>query len=157
AGALERQTATAEILRTISASQGDVEHVFEAIIGSSVQLCGASMGGVFRFDGEWIHLVAQHNNTLAGEAATRETFPMRPPRDSRTARVIVEGDVVHVADVEADPDYRMHDAAHAVGLRGFLGVPLVRDGKPIGVIAVGRQAPGPFTDAQVESLRSFAD
>jgi signal transduction histidine kinase len=157
AGALERQTATSEILRTISASHTDVEQVFDAIIRSSVQLCGASMGGVFRYDGEWIHLVAQHNNTAEGQAATRAAFPLRPTRDSLTARVIVDRDVVHVPDVDADPDYHMRAVARAVGLRGFLGVPLMRDGQPIGVIAVGREQPAPFTDAQIESLKTFAD
>jgi len=157
AGALERQTATSEILRTISGTQTDVEGVFDAIIRSSVQLCGASMGGVFRFDGEWIHLVAQHNNTAEGEAATRATFPIQPTRDSLTARVVVDRDVVHVPDVDADPHYGMHAVSHAVGLRGFLGVPLMRDGQPIGVIAIGRETPGSFTDAQIESLKSFAD
>jgi signal transduction histidine kinase len=157
AGALERQTATSEILRTISGSQTDVTRVFDAIIRSSVQLCGAMMGGVFRFDGEQIHLAAQHNNTPEALVAMRNAFPMRPTRDSLTARVIVDRAVVHVPSVEADPHYRMHSVARRVGIRGFLGVPMMRDGEPIGVIAVGRAEPGPFTDAQIESLKTFAD
>jgi signal transduction histidine kinase len=157
AGSLEHQTATSEILRTISASQPDIEQVFDAIIRSSVQLCGASMGGAFRYDGEWIHLVAQHNNSPEALRAMREAFPLRPTRESLTGRVVVERDVVHVPSVEADPQYGLHPVARAIGLRGYLGVPMLRDGEPIGVIAVGRGRPGPFTDAQIESLKTFAD
>jgi len=157
ADTLQRQTATSEVLRTIGSSRTNVKTVFDTIVRSSVELCDASMGAAFQFDGEWIHLVAHHDNTAEALAAMRSTFPMRPTRESLTARVVMDRAVVHVPDVEADPRYPLRAVTRTVGVRGFLGVPMLRDGEPIGVIAVGRETPGPFTDAQVELLRTFAD
>ncbi|MBI3636093.1 MAG: GAF domain-containing protein [Candidatus Rokubacteria bacterium] len=157
ADALERQTATSEILRTLSGSQTNVERVFDVIIRISVQLCGASMGGAFRFDGEQLHLVAHHSHTPDALAAMRRAFPMRPTRDVLIARVVMDRDVVHAPDVDADPHDRLPSLARVVGIRSFLGVPMMRDEEPIGVIAVGRETPGPFTDAQIELLKTFAD
>ena len=158
ADALQRQTATSEVLRTISASQTNVQTVFDTIVCSSIELCGASMGAAFRFDGEQIHLVAGHDSAGVAQAATmRNAFPMRPAREALVGRVVLDRAVVHVPDVDADPVYRLRAVARAVGVRGFLGVPMLRDGEPIGVIAVGRETPGPFTDAQIDLLRTFAD
>jgi len=159
ADSLQRQTATSEVLRTISASQTNVQTVFATIVRSSVELCGASMGAAFRFDGEQIHLVAGHEGAAAGPApaAMRDAFPMRPVRQALVGRVVLDRDIVHVPDVEADPVYRLRPLARAVGVRGFLGVPMLRDGEPIGALVVGRETPGPFTDAQVDLLRTFAD
>jgi signal transduction histidine kinase len=157
ADTIQRQTATSEVLRTIGSSHTNVKTVFDTIIRSSVELCDASMGAAFQLDGEWIHLVAHHDNTAEALAAMRSAFPMRPTRESLTARVVMDRAVVHVPDVEADPLYPLRAVTRTVGVRSFLGVPMLRDGEPIGVIAVGRETPGPFTDAQVELLRTFAD
>ncbi len=155
--ALERQTVTSEILKAISGSQTKEEVVFDAIIRSSIDLCEASMGGVFRFDGERLHLVAHHNNTAEGVAAMQRAFPMAAGRDTLTGRVVVDRAVVHVPDIAADAQYRLPELAREIGIRSFLGVPMLRDGAPVGAIAVGRDTPGPFTDAQIELLGTFAN
>ena len=158
ADTLQRQTATSEVLRTIGSSRTNVKAVFDTIVRSSVELCDASMGAAFQFDGEWIHLVAHHHdNTAEAVAAMRSAFPMRPTRESLIARVVMDRAVVHVPDIDADPSSPLVAVARAVGIRSFLGVPMLRDGEPIGVIAVGRETPEPFTDAQVDLLRTFAD
>jgi signal transduction histidine kinase len=157
ADALERQTATSEILRTISGSPAKGEVVFDAIVRSSIELCDATMGAVFRFDGERLHLVAHRNETADGVAAMQRAFPMIADRGTLTGRVVVDRAVVHVPDVAADPHYRLPELARAVGIRSFLGVPMLRDGVPVGAISVGRDTPGPFTDAQIELLGTFAD
>jgi len=155
--ALEQQTATSDILRVISSSPTDVQPVFDAIAESSHRLCNAFTSTVFRFDGALIHFVAQHG--LAPEAieVTRGIFPARPSRDSATARAILLRAIVHVPDVREDPEYRTHQWVGAMGVRSVLSVPMLREGRPIGTITVNRIEPGPFSDKQIELLKTFAD
>src|SRR5262249_44868219 len=137
--ALEQQTATSEILRVITQSQTDVQPVFEMIVESAARLCNGVFGTLFRFDGELIHLVAAHNWTPPAFDIARRAFPARPTRTTGTGRAILERAVVHVPDVELDREW---DPAipRAIGLRSALCVPMLRDGVPLGVIAVGRGA-----------------
>ena len=156
--ALEQQTATAEVLKVISASPTDVQPVFDIIGKLAERLCEADLSLVSRFDGELIQLVACHGVDGEGEEdAVRRAFPQRPDYESATARAFRNCAVEHIADVLADPKYLAKDAAHATGFRAVLGVPMVREGKVIGVIFVGRRTPGYFTDAKVDLLRTFAD
>jgi len=154
--ALEQQTATAEILRVISGSPTDVQPTFDAIATSATTLCGAASGSVFQFDGSLIHLAATYN-TSAGEIdAIRRVFPLPPGRGSVTARAILTRGLVHVADLATDPEYTQASIA-ASGLRATLSVPMLRDGSAIGAITVSRREAEPFSEVQIDLLKTFAD
>ena len=155
--ALEQQTATSEILRVISKSPTDVQPVFDTIAGAVIKLCSAELSVVSRVDGELIHLVALRGVTPEGTAAIGRHFPMRMDAGTVTARTVRNCAAVHVPDAWAEPDYESEDAARVGNYRGCLGVPMLRDGRVIGAIFVGRHSPGHFTGTQVALLQTFAD
>ena len=154
--ALEQQTATGEILRAISQSPTDVQPVFDTIVRSAVRLCDGLYGSVFRFDGDLMDLVAHHNHRPEWLEALRRLLPMRPHIRLGAGRAILTRAVAHVEDVLADQEYAqvVSEAGH---YRSMLAVPMLREGTPIGAIAVNRAQPGPFSATQVELLRTFAD
>src|SRR5262245_35859562 len=119
AEALEQQTATAEILRVISRSPTDVQPVFDTIVRSAVRLCDGLHGFVGRFDGELIHFAAQYNYTPEALQVMQRMYPRRPDRKQAAGRAILTGDVVNIADVQADPEYAT-DLAVARGWRRIL-------------------------------------
>ncbi|HXR55510.1 MAG TPA: GAF domain-containing protein [Casimicrobiaceae bacterium] len=155
--ALQQQTAISGILRVISSSPTDVQPVFDTIAASALDLCGAVSALVFTFDGALIHLAANANVDPEAESAWRAAFPRPPSRDTTVARAILTGKVSAIPDVLDDPDYAIGDMAVGTGFRSTLAVPLIRDGKPIGAIGVGRPEPGPFGDHQIAILQTFAD
>jgi GAF domain-containing protein/DNA-binding response OmpR family regulator len=153
AEALEQQTATANILRVISNSPTDVQPVFDAIVRSAVQLCGAQFGVVHRFDGEQLHVVA-HDVTPEVLEGLRRAYPMRPARWQASGRAILTRAVAEIRDILQDPDYRVNLAAG----RSLLAVPMLRaDGEPVGTIVVQRREPGAFAPSHIEMLKTFAD
>jgi class 3 adenylate cyclase/putative methionine-R-sulfoxide reductase with GAF domain len=154
---LEQQTATSEVLRVISRSATDLRPVFETIAHNSVHLCGATYGAVFRFDGEMISFAAHHNLEQTAIDAVHQMFPMRPNTSSLVGRTILERDVLHVADVAAEPDDTHAATQQALGIRTYLGVPMLRDGNPIGAIGLFRREVGLFSDRQIELVKAFAD
>ena len=154
---LEQQTATSEILGVISRSQTDVQPVFDAIVTSAVRLCDGLFGTLWRFDGELIHQVAQHNYTAEALEEMRRVYPCRPSRAHGSARAILERAVVHIPDNELDPEFRVQALSRAVGWRSGVFVPMLREGAPIGVIAVSRREVQPFSDAEIQLLKTFAD
>jgi signal transduction histidine kinase len=155
--ALEQQTATAEILRVISRSQTDVQPVFDTIVRSAVRLCDGLFSALYQFDGELIHQGAQHNYTSEALEEVRRIFPMRPTRALGVGRAILERAVVHIPDVEVDPEWHHPALSRAIGFRSSLSVPMLREGAPIGAIVVARAEPGPFSDSEIELLKTFAD
>ncbi len=154
--ALERQTATSEILRVISTSPTDIQPVFDTIAQSALNLCRASSAGVFMLDDGLIHISALASVSPQGAEAIRNAFPRPPGRDAAAARAIVTGRIVAIPDVLADADYRIGAAALASGFRSTLSVPLLQERRAIGAIGVGRPEPGPFSDRQVAMLETFA-
>ena len=157
AEALAQQAATSEILRVISSSRTDVQPVFDTIAANARRLCDATFSSIHRFEGELIHLVALHNVTPEGTAAFRTSFPVPPSRGGATHRAILTRSIVHIPDVLEDPEYVFQGVAQATEFRSILSVPMLRDGQPIGTITVYRDAPGRFSDTQVELLKTFAD
>jgi signal transduction histidine kinase len=155
--ALDQQTATSEILQVISRSQTDVQPVFDTIVRSAVRLCAGLFSALFQFDGEMLHQVAQHNYTPEALEEISRIFPMRPTRAFGAGRAIVERAVVHIPDVEVDLDYQHRALSRAIGVRSGLYVPMLREGAPIGVIAVARAEPRLFSDNEIELLKTFAD
>ena len=154
--ALEQQTATSEILRVIASSPTDVQPVFDTIVRSAARLCDGVFGGLYRFDGELIHLAAAHNLPPEALAAARQIFPAPLTRELTVGRAILDRTVAHIPDVELDPEYK-RSWARTVGARSALTVPMFREGHPIGTINVGRAQPGPFSEKQIELLQTFAD
>src|SRR5439155_8223533 len=154
---LEQQTATGEILRVISRSQADVQPVFDTIVRSAVKLCDGLFSALFQFDGELLHFVAQHNFTPEALERMHRTYPTRPTRTLGSGRAILERAVAHILDVELDPEYQHLTLSRAIGHRSSLSVPMLREGAPIGVIWVARAEPRPFTDSEIELLKTFAD
>jgi GAF domain-containing protein/CheY-like chemotaxis protein len=157
---LEQQKATGEILRVISSSPTDVQPVFEAIVESASRLCGAEFSAVSRFDDGLLHLVALNNMSPEETEAFHSLFPRPLRRDFIMGRAFLDGRPVHVEDVLADPDYDVRTTAvlqRVAGYRTFLGVPILKDSVPIGVIGSARREVKPFTAAQIELVKTFAD
>jgi GAF domain-containing protein len=155
--ALERQTATSDILRVLSQSPTDVQPVFDTIASAALRLCRAASALVTRVEGHEVALVASANLTEEGAAAMREAFPMPISRMATSARAILEARVVTIHDVLKDPEYEVQGQALRAAFRSTLGVPLMREGRPIGTITVGKPEPGPFSDSQIALLETFAD
>jgi signal transduction histidine kinase/putative methionine-R-sulfoxide reductase with GAF domain len=156
--ALEQQTATADILRVISSSPTDVQPVFDTIAERSVRLCNGLLGGVYRFDGELIHFVAHHNWTAEGLQTVQRVYPRVPSRETQVSAAILDGAVVEVRDFDAPgvPPSSV-PLARALGYRSILAIPMLRQGKPIGAIAVARAETGPFSPEEIELLQTFAN
>jgi len=157
AEALEQQSATSEVLRVISSSPTDVQPVFDTIVRSALRLCDGLFSDLYRFDGELIHSVAQHNFTPEALEAASRLFPTRPSRAMGSGRAILARAVVHIPDIERDPEYQQQALSLAMGWRSGLFVPMLREGAPIGVIVVTRAEPGPFSDTEIDLLKTFAD
>ncbi len=155
--ALEQQTATSEVLRVISSSQTDLQPVFDIIAESAVRLCGAEASTVTRFDGEWVHLVAVYGSSAKGVDALRREFPLRLSGTAAAARSIRDRAMVHIPDVLTDREYTIQEAAVAARFRAVLSVPMLREGRAIGSVTIGRAEAGDFNDRQIGLLRTFAD
>jgi GAF domain-containing protein len=155
--ALERQTATSEILRVIAGSPTDVQPVFAAIMENALRLCSAQTAAVLTFDGHLIHAGAFLNITAEAEARMRGRFPRAPDRSSAAGRAILTGDVAEIPDVEADSEYVFAADVRAGGLRSNTAVPMLRDGCVIGTINLGRNVVGGFSESEIALLRIFAD
>jgi GAF domain-containing protein len=155
--ALERQTATAEILRVISSSPTSTIPVFEAIAAAARNLCHATTANVVTFDGTLLHLAARSIVRADGPDTAHEVFPRLIGDDTAAGRAILSGRIAMIPDVLEDALYAARHVAQARRSRSFLGVPLLRDGTPIGAIVVGRPEVGPFPDKQISLLQTFAD
>jgi GAF domain-containing protein len=157
---LEQQTATADVLRVISSSPGELEPVFKAMLANAVRICEASYGVLFRFENG-----AARAAVMLGVPTAFAEFWQRAPRrpGPRTAlgRVVETRQTVHIVDVTTEPAYVEGEpvyvaAANLGGFRTFLNVPMLKDNELIGVFAIYRQEVRPFTDKQIELVKSFA-
>jgi two-component system, NtrC family, sensor kinase len=158
--ALDRQTATTEILRTISQAQADIQPVFETIADSVMRLFGAWSAAVFRYENELIRVAAVRGGVPGSAEAymERHQTPRRPSEESPPHRAVRSRAVQHVIDVGTDPslDPQFLEDARLRGFRSAVAVPILREGTAVGAIAVTRERAGGFAPAEVALLQTFA-
>src|SRR5262249_13052840 len=140
---LQQQTATADVLKVISRSTFDLQTVLDTLIESAVRLCEADMGSINRQQGDVYRQVANFGHSPALDKFM-ETHPLELSRGTIVGRTVLESRTVHIADVQTDPEYTFLEAARIGGIHTMLGIPLLREGTPIGVIVLQRKAARPF-------------
>ena len=151
-----RAAAVQDVVQTIAQSTFDLDVVFQTVIDRAVELCQAENGNLARQDGDVYRVVAFNSFESDYKRLVREREYV-PERGSVIGRTLLTKQVVHIADVLADPEYAAHDLQEAGGYRTALAVPMLRDGAVIGAIAVARNEVRPFSDAEVRLLETFAD
>ena len=154
--ALEQQSATADVLRMISSSPTEVQRVLDVIVRTAAELCAAEYSILFRLQDGKYH-VACSNKAGAEFVKFSLEHPISVDRGSLVGRTALERRSVHIQDCLADPEYRLHEAARVGKHRTMLGVPLLREGIPIGVIGLLRTSVKPFTEKQIELVTTFAN
>ncbi len=154
---LEYQTATGDVLKVISQSTFDLPPVLETLLETAARLCNADLGAIAIREGDVYRMAASYNPTTPEYDAFFRGRLMPADRGSVTGRTVLEGRIIHVADVTADPEFALAEAVKLGGARTVLGVPLLREGAVAGVIILGRKPVQPFADRQIELVATFAD
>ncbi|HEX7922831.1 MAG TPA: GAF domain-containing protein [Bradyrhizobium sp.] len=153
---LQVQTATSDVLKVISRSAFDLDAVLDTLVSSAARLCNADRGLIFQSDGD-AYRIAANSGFTADFVEYARHHPITPDPSTITGRAILEGRAVHAPDVLADPDYSALEYQELGGYRTTLGVPLLRQGTPIGAFSLVRSQVQPFTSRQIDLVQTFAD
>ena len=154
--AREQQTATSDVLKVISRSTFDLQVVLHTLAESATRLCEAERSAILLGDGNGYRIAARYGFSPELEEYIKQ-HPPRLSRETLTGRVAIKKGVVHIPDVLADPEYSYLEAQRLGGFRAALGVPLLREGACVGVMAMNRTTPTPFTTRQIQLATTFAD
>ena len=153
---LQQQTATADVLKVISRSAFDLQTVLDALIGTATRMCDADQGAITReIDGAFYRAASYGYSSELSDFI--HNTPVQMDRSSIAGRALVEGRIVQIPDVQADPEYTFSPGLDSGDFRTALGVPMLREGVPIGVLALTRKEVRPFSDKQIELITTFAD
>jgi GAF domain-containing protein len=152
---LEQQTATSRVLEVISASQGDLAPVFDAMLGSAIRLFGARFGNLLLFDGNEMRMMALHDPPPE-YGKLRRGNSVVPLDGTIMGPLVATKAVVHIEDLSADPRYADSALAKVAKARTALAMPMLRGGEVVGAIAIYHQEVRPFTEKQIELLQNFA-
>ena len=153
--ALERQTATSEVLGAISSSPGELGPIFDSILLNATRICGAHFGNLHLYQDGGFQTVAQHNAPAAYAALRRRERMTALNQGSSLDRIARTKRVVHIEDIAADPAHHQHPIVSLGGARTLLAVPMLKEDELIGAIGIYRQEVRPFTDKQIELVQSF--